>query len=160
MGGRRYTALVLSCVTVLCLDLITKETIIAHYSLYESRPVIPGFFNLVHYRNKGVAFGLFGGAVSPWREVALFLFPLAAVIGIFVFTFSGRKKGVGVLCALGGILGGALGNLLDRIRYGGVVDFLDFYWGSFHWPAFNLADTAITIGVFYLVFYYGRNGGV
>lgn len=157
MGAKKYGVLALSFLTVLLLDLITKEYVVAHFPLYDSRTIVPGFFNLVHYRNKGVAFGLFAGSASPWREAALLLFSLTAVIGILLFAFSRYSKSVLVLCALGGVLGGALGNLLDRFRFGGVVDFLDFSLRGYHWPAFNIADSAISVGVLYLFFHFARH---
>jgi|YelNatPaOPRAMG01_1025707.scaffolds.fasta_scaffold99601_2 signal peptidase II len=156
MGAKGYGVLASSCLTVFALDQITKAYITACFPLYASRTVIPGFFNVVHYRNTGVAFGLFGGTASPLRDAVLLLFPLAAITGILLFAFMGRPKRRDVLLALGGIMGGALGNLLDRFRYGGVVDFLDVYLGTVHWPAFNLADSAISIGAFYLILRYGR----
>ena len=143
---------VLSFAGVFLLDLLTKQLILTHYPLHYSKPVIPGFFNLVHIQNKGVAFGFLSGSDALWRNLLLTLLPITAILGILVYVFFYPPREGMVLLALGGILGGALGNLLDRIRYQAVVDFLDFFWGRVHWPAFNIADSAITVGVFYLVF--------
>jgi signal peptidase II len=150
----KYWPLALSFIGVLIGDLVTKDYIMTHYPLYYSKTVIPGFFNLVHIQNKGVAFGILGGAAPVWRDILLLLLPIVAMSGIFIFAFCYPQEKKGVLFSLGGILGGALGNLIDRFRFRAVIDFLDFYWGNVHWPAFNVADSAITISVFLLAAYY------
>jgi len=154
MGVKKYWILGLSFLGVLILDIATKEYIIAHFPLYYSKPVIPGLFNLVHIQNKGMAFGILGGSAPIWRDILLLLFPVAAMSGILIFAFCYPQQKTGILLSLGGIIGGALGNLLDRFRFRAVVDFLDIYWGKYHWPAFNVADSAITVGVLFLVFSY------
>jgi signal peptidase II len=154
MGMKKFWFLGLSFLVVVILDLVTKGYIITHFPLYSSRPVIPGFFNLVHIQNKGVAFGILGEASPVWRDSLLLLFPVVAMSGILIFALGYPQKRIGVLLSLGGILGGALGNLIDRIRFRGVIDFLDIFWGQYHWPAFNVADSAITLGVLFLAFGY------
>jgi signal peptidase II len=154
MGMKRYWFLGLSFLGVLILDILTKEYIITYFPLYSSRPVIPGLFNLVHIQNKGVAFGILGGSAPVWRDILLLLFPIVAMSGILIFAFSYPQQKIGILLSLGGILGGALGNLIDRLRFRAVIDFLDIYWGKYHWPAFNVADAAITLGVLFLAFGY------
>jgi signal peptidase II len=154
MGMKKFWFLSLSFLVVVILDIVTKDYIITHFPLYSSRPIIPGLFNLVHIQNKGVAFGILGGAAPVWRDVLLLLFPIVAMSGILIFAFSFPQQKMGFLIALGGILGGALGNLIDRLRYQGVIDFVDIYWGQYHWPAFNVADSAISLGVLFLVFGY------
>jgi signal peptidase II len=154
MGMKKYWFLGFSFLVVVILDLVTKGYIITHFPLYSSRPVIPGFFNLVHIQNKGVAFGILGEAAPVWRDTLLLLFPVIAMSGILIFAFGYPQKRIGVLLSLGGILGGALGNLIDRLRFRGVIDFLDIFWGQYHWPAFNVADSAITLGVLFLAFGY------
>jgi len=154
MGMKKYWFLGLSFLGVLVLDIATKEYIITQFPLYYSRPVIPGLFNLVHIQNNGIAFGILGGSAPVWRDILLLLFPIAAMSGILIFAFCYPQQKVGILLSLGGIIGGALGNLLDRLRFRAVVDFLDIYWGKYHWPAFNVADSAITLGVLFLVFSY------
>jgi len=151
---KKYWLLGLSFLVVVILDILTKEYILGYFPLYSSRPIIPGLLNLVHIQNKGVAFGILGGAAPVWRDILLLLFPIVAMSGILVFVFSYSQKKMGILLSLGGILGGALGNLIDRLRFRAVIDFLDLYWGSYHWPAFNVADSAITLGVLFLVFSY------
>lgn len=106
---------------------------------------VTGFFNLVLGRNTGVSFGLFNEA-PPWLLVGI---TLAIVLMLLVWASRERQSITGV--ALGLIIGGALGNMLDRLRHSGVTDFLDFHIGGIHWPAFNLADTAIVLGVMLLL---------
>ncbi len=110
-------------------------------------PVTP-FFNLVLGWNRGVSFGLFNNS-SPLND---WLLPaVALVIIVVLLVWMGKSKGLLVASSLGLIIGGALGNVIDRFRHGAVTDFLDFYIGSYHWPAFNLADAAITVGAVVLV---------
>ncbi len=110
-------------------------------------PVTP-FFNLVLGWNRGVSFGFFnsGSPLNDWLLPAV-----ALVIVVVLLVWMGKSKGLMMAASLGLIIGGALGNVIDRFRYGAVTDFLDFYLGSYHWPAFNLADTAITIGAVVLI---------
>lgn len=107
---------------------------------------VTGFFNLVLGRNTGVSFGLFNEAPA-WLLVGI---TLAIVLMFLVWASRERRSITGI--ALGLIIGGALGNMLDRLRHSGVTDFLDFHIGGIHWPAFNLADTAIVLGVLLLLF--------
>jgi len=134
-------------VLVVVLDQLSKIWVVHHFILYESREIIPGFFNLIYLTNTGAAFGLFAGHPSWLRQV---FFIGVAVIALSAIFFIHRKiKDISrwYTVSLALIGGGAVGNLLDRIRLGSVVDFLDFYIGSHHWPAFNVADSAITVGV-------------
>jgi signal peptidase II len=120
-------------------------------ALHESVAVVPGFFHLTHVENRGAAFGLFAESPSEWKIAVLVLFSLIAlvVVSALLWKNSHAMTTTGVGLAL--ILGGALGNLWDRLLSGQVVDFLDFYVGSYHWPAFNLADSAIVVGALLLV---------
>jgi signal peptidase II len=151
---KRYWTLAISFLGVLILDLVTKDYIITHYPLYYSKPIISGIINLVHVQNKGVAFGILGGSAPVWRDILLLLFPIVALSGMLFFVFYYSPKKIGMLLALGGIMGGATGNLIDRIRFRAVIDFIDIYWKTYHWPAFNVADSAISIGVLFLVFFF------
>jgi len=151
---KKFWILSLSFLGVVILDILTKEYIIRYFPLYSSRSIIPGFLNLVHIQNRGVAFGILGGAAPVWRDILLLLFPIVAMTGILIFVLGYSQQKTGILLSLGGILGGALGNLIDRLRFRAVIDFLDIYWGAYHWPAFNVADSAITLGVLFLVFSY------
>ena len=132
---------------VVLVDQLTKLWIMATFALHEQLNIIPGFFNLIHVTNTGAAFGFLAGSKSMLRQVFFVGVALMALV-IMVFVYGHLKKqGKLFVYALGLIAGGAVGNLIDRLRFGSVIDFLDFYIGSYHWPAFNAADSAITIGV-------------
>lgn len=132
---------------VLLLDLVTKEMVVNSMQLYESIPVIDGLFNLVHVLNRGAAFGFLSDASITW-QTGLFIGVAIFAIGIIFYMLkTGFATDRFATTGLGLILGGALGNLIDRIRTGFVVDFLDFYFGNYHWPAFNVADIGICVGV-------------
>jgi len=154
MRVKRLWVLALSFSGVLLLDIVSKDYIITHYPLYYSKPIISGLLNLVHIQNRGVAFGILGGSAPVWRDVLLLVFPILAVVGILIFALRYAPQKSGILLALGGVLGGAAGNLSDRFRFQAVTDFVDIYWKGYHWPAFNVADSAITLGVLALVLYY------
>jgi signal peptidase II len=133
-------------------DQLTKLLVVAEFDLHDSVAIIPGLFNLVYVRNFGAAFGIFAGLDSPLREILLFSSTTVAIGVVFAFLGGmGRENRVGRL-ALALVFGGAVGNLIDRLRLGYVIDFLDFHIGEHHWPAFNLADSFICIGVVLLVF--------
>ena len=128
---------------VVLADQLTKAIVLGRFALGE-RLELTGFFNMVLVYNKGAAFSFLSDAAG-WQTPALIVFALVA-IGI-VGTFIVRSPGRRLLCTgLALILGGALGNLIDRLRFGSVVDFLDFHAQGWHWPAFNVADSAITLG--------------
>jgi len=132
---------------VFAVDRVTKWLIETHVSFLDSWRIIPGFFDIVHAENRGVAFSLFNDSTSEWRTLLLVLFSVAAVVlvGGFIFRRADRLDRYS-LAGFALILGGAVGNVFDRIVWGRVTDFLDFYIGSYHWPAFNVADSAIVIG--------------
>lgn len=134
------------------LDQATKLIIDRTFPLHHSVPVIEGFFSLTYIRNTGAAFGIFSGSHESFRRPFLILFSLLAIGFIFRLLWRLSKTEKGLITALTLILGGAVGNLIDRVLYGEVIDFLDFYWSSFHWPAFNFADSFITIGVVITLF--------
>ncbi|HEU4344154.1 MAG TPA: signal peptidase II [Candidatus Binatia bacterium] len=138
---------------ILVADQLTKLIVDQTMPLYHSIPVIDGFFNLTYIRNTGAAFGILSGAAAAFRLPFLLAFSLLAIGFIVVLLRRLPDRETGLITALSFILGGAVGNLIDRIVYGEVIDFLDFYWGNFHWPAFNLADSFITVGVVITVFY-------
>lgn len=137
----------LSAVVVI-LDQLTKHWVVEAFSFAEARPVT-SFFNLVLAHNSGAAFSFLAGA-GGWQRL---FFIAVATVASAVIVYLLRKHAHQTLfsLALSLVLGGALGNLIDRIRWGYVVDFLDFYYGGYHWPAFNVADMAITGGVLLLV---------
>ena len=133
---------------IIVLDQWTKWLVEIHLPHHTAHPVIPGFLNLTHVRNTGVAFGLFasqgGGGGGSWPLVLLGLVALTAV-GIY-FWFAPSRDRI-LLIALSLVVGGAVGNLIDRVSSGAVTDFIDVYVGSHHWPSFNVADSAISIGI-------------
>jgi signal peptidase II len=145
---------------VIIADQLTKVWIVGHFAIFESRVIIPGLFNLTYLTNKGAAFGLLNGNYGIWRQVFFVAVAFIVFIGLIIALRRLRGQGRIYSFALGLIAGGAIGNLLDRLRLGAVVDFLDFYYHGHHWPAFNVADSAITVGVALLVwqeFMGGRN---
>lgn len=133
---------------VIVLDQWTKWLVEVHLPQHSTRPVIPGLFNLTHVRNTGVAFGLFAsdgtGSGGGWLLTLLGLGALVAVGLYFWYTPSRDRV---LLVALALVVGGAVGNLIDRVSSGAVTDFLDVYVGFHHWPSFNIADSAISIGI-------------
>jgi len=128
-------------------------------SLHHSIPVIENFFRLTYIRNTGAAFGILAGSHEAIRLPVLVVFSLVAIGFILVLLKRLPSGETGLITALAFILGGAIGNLIDRIAYGEVIDFLDFYWSGYHWPAFNLADSFITIGVLIIAYYLIRAKG-
>lgn len=133
--------LLISAVIAFC-DQLTKYLVRNEFALAESRPVVNGLFNLTYIRNTGAAWGILGGQNTMLTVLSLVLLVLMVVFrrSFLSDTWSHRL-------ALGLLIGGIVGNLADRIRLGWVTDFLDFYIGRYHWPAFNIADAAICVGV-------------
>jgi len=145
LSAWRWFALALGVVIA---DQITKALVLARFSLGE-RLELTGFFNMVLVYNKGAAFSFLSDA-GGWQTPALVVFALVAigVVGLFIVRSPGRYM---LLTGLALILGGALGNLIDRLRFGQVVDFLDFHAAGWHWPAFNVADSGISVGAVLLI---------
>ncbi|MDC4203085.1 MAG: signal peptidase II [Candidatus Manganitrophus sp.] len=134
------------------LDQITKLLIQNAFRLHESVVVIQDFFSLTYIRNPGAAFGLFADQSAGFRSVFFLVVSIVALSILLYFLAQTPKEDKSSLVAISLLFGGAVGNLIDRVRMGEVVDFLDFYVGQFHWPAFNVADSAITIGISLLMF--------
>jgi signal peptidase II len=144
---RKYWILLVFCLGILLLDQWTKSMVVQTLPLYQRVEVIEGFFNLTHVRNTGGAFGIFGGEKGGLGSI-LFVAVSLIAIGAIVFLFLKIKENEKTLAlSFSFILSGAVGNLIDRLRYGEVVDFLDFHLSTYHWPAFNVADSAICIGI-------------
>lgn len=131
---------------VFAVDRLTKWIIETRVSFYDNHVVIPGFFDIVHSENQGAAFGLFAQSTSELRTVLLTGFSVVALVALVVMLWRTSRLDRKTAIALALILGGALGNVFDRVRWGTVTDFLLFYIGSYQWPAFNAADSAIVIG--------------
>ncbi|MFW6415308.1 MAG: signal peptidase II [Thermodesulfobacteriota bacterium] len=132
--------------TILLLDQVVKFYVQANFTALDKEIVVPGFFNLVYVLNKGAAFGILNREDIYWQTYFFLGISLVAILVILYLLYSIEDRDKYLLFGMGAILGGALGNLVDRVRLGMVIDYLDFYFKSFHWPAFNIADTAITLG--------------
>lgn len=146
----KKTFLLWPAFAVLALDQATKYLIAVRFPLHETKPLISGFFNLVHIRNRGMAFGIMSRPGTDWGFILLLFATLGAVALLLVWFYRLKSEERGMVFPLSLILGGAAGNLVDRARMGEVIDFLDFYIGPYHWPAFNIADSAITVGTLWL----------
>ena len=148
MPSRAVVATIVAVVWLL--DRFTKWIIEARFSAWDNYVVIPGFFSIVHTQNSGAAFGLFSDSTSEWRGVFLIglsLVVMALVAVMLVQSFRAHPVASPALrYGLALVLGGALGNIFDRVRAGTVTDFLLFYLGPYQWPVFNVADTSISIG--------------
>lgn len=132
---------------VLVMDQYTKLLATERLQPGNPEPVIDGLFNLTLVFNPGAAFGMFAGLGQPARHIALAAVTLVAFFVILRLALREMRGDRASLLALSAIFAGAVGNLIDRFRYDAVVDFLDFYWNAYHWPSFNVADSAISIGV-------------
>jgi len=156
----RKTTIILGCVGFIVLaDQLTKYIVDRTMPLHYSIPIIDNFFNLTYIRNTGAAFGIFSGSHEAFRLPFLIIVSLIAIGFIFMMLKRLRESETGLTIALAFILGGAIGNLVDRMIYGEVIDFLDVYWSDYHWPAFNLADSFITIGVGITLYYLATSRG-
>ena len=136
---------------VLLLDRLAKWSVASNIPLHDSVTVIPGCFHLTHVENTGAAFGLFAESTAQWKIGALVSFSVIALMVVSALLWKHSHSLSTTTIGLSLILGGATGNLWDRMMTGHVVDFLDFYVGTYHWPAFNVADSAIVIGAILLV---------
>jgi len=146
---RKYHLLI--ALFVLLLDRVTKWIVAKDIPLHDSKQIIAGFFYLTHVENRGAAFSLFADSPSTWKIALLVLFSLIALVVVSALLWRSNHVMITTGVGLGLILGGALGNLWDRLLSGQVVDFLLFYLGSYQWPAFNVADSAIVVGAGLLV---------
>lgn len=147
---RRYHFLI--AVLVVFLDRLAKWSVARNIPLHESIQVIPDFFRLTHVENSGAAFGLFADSPSEWKIAVLVMFSVVALVIVSALLWRNSHSLNITGLGLSLILGGALGNLWDRLVSGRVVDFLLFYVGQYQWPAFNVADSAIVVGAGLLVF--------
>jgi signal peptidase II len=147
---QRKGLLLIPALSIIILDQLTKVLILRAFSLHENAPVISGFFNLVHFRNRGMAFGLMNKANSVFVFYALTATTIVAIVLLLLWFYKLKEGDNRIIIGFSLIIGGAIGNLIDRVRLGEVVDFLDFYIGSYHWPAFNVADASITVGTFWV----------
>ena len=156
-GFQRWGILLGVGLVIVVLDQITKTLIMHTMHLHESIPIIAEFFSLTYIRNPGAAFGMFATTNSAFRLiffVGTSIFALGLLGTIF---YRMHQADVWGQLSVSGIFGGAIGNLIDRLQYGEVVDFLDFYIGGYHWPAFNVADSAISVGVVSLLILFAMD---
>jgi len=137
---------VIVSLAVLAADRVTKSLVERVTITGWRRTLIPGFFDLVHTRNSGIAFGLLADSPLPWMRIALIALSLVAAVAMAWLLVAGRAGGQRSRAGIALILGGAAGNLLDRLMDGGVVDFILIYFRGHEWPAFNVADSAIVVG--------------
>ncbi|MFN8627933.1 MAG: signal peptidase II [Candidatus Binatia bacterium] len=150
---RKYAVVLSLAGVAVIVDQLSKWYIRQHFALYESVSVIDSFFQITYARNAGGAFGLLNQGARAWRLPFFVAASCVAVVVLLMFVRRVRPGQWWLLVALGSILGGALGNLIDRMMSGEVTDFLDVYWRGYHWPTFNVADSCITVGMAILVGY-------
>ena len=148
---KKYGLFLATVLVIFTLDQLTKHWITSSFSIYESVPVLDGFFHLTYIRNPGAAFGFLAGANHYFRSVFFITANIFAIGLMLFYLFKIDQRSSVLILGLSMIMAGAWGNLVDRLRFGEVVDFLDFFLIGWHWPAFNVADSAITIGAFLLI---------
>ena len=146
----RFRLLAIVSIVVLVLDQATKLYVDRNFRLHESVTVVPDFFHFTYVRNKGAAFGIF--ADSAVRIPFFITISILAAVGILWYLRRLQGGQTLQVFSLSLIFAGAVGNLIDRVRLGEVIDFIDVHWYQYHWPAFNIADSAITVGVILLLF--------
>ena len=150
MSAARWPMLrgqVLAFLAIVLGDQLTKGLVDRSFELHESRPLVDGLLSLTYVRNRGAAFGLMSGADLPFQSHLLAGLSVAALLAIAAYAWRLSSEERLARLSLMLILAGATGNLICRVRWGYVIDFVDVYWGTHHWPAFNVADSAITVGV-------------
>jgi signal peptidase II len=153
MLAKKYTKLAIVAGFIVLTDQISKTFILKNVPKHESIPIIKGFFDITHIRNPGGAFGLMSN-MSPIFRTVVFLIISSLAVGLILYFYKKTPSSQPLLATgFALIFGGAIGNLIDRVRFGNVVDFLDIYLANFHWPAFNIADSAITVGIFIFIFH-------
>ena len=148
---RNVVLFIFGAIAVIVLDQITKVAITKKLFMYGSHKVIDGFFSLVYVMNPGAAFGFLAGAPETFRYLFFISVTVLAILLIIYYILKSKSQDALIVISLTLIFGGAVGNLIDRIRFGAVVDFLDFYIGAWHWPAFNAADSAISVGAVLMI---------
>jgi signal peptidase II len=156
----KYRLVFLVSSFVLVLDQVTKYWVDKTMTLYQSFELVPHFVRITYVRNTGAAFGFLAGDRSTVRMFFFILVSLVAIGCISYLLKTLRPQQKTLLFSLSMILGGAAGNLIDRLRVGEVTDFIDLHWYQYHWPAFNVADSAITIGVALLFLQMLRKGSL
>lgn len=149
-GGSKWSLAVVTATIVVALDQLTKAAVANHMRLHESIPLIDGFAALTYVRNTGAAFGILAGRAAALRTPFFLLISAAAIVLLLWFLRGLSPERRLLIVACGAVAGGAIGNMIDRAMFGEVIDFVDLSIGAYHWPAFNIADSAITLGVIVL----------
>ena len=149
LRSRRFELIV--TIAVVILDQITKAMIRPSLAMHQSREVIPGFLDLTRVHNTGAAFGMLNTVEFPFKTVVLSIVAAVALGGVAWYAATVPLNDRLARLGIAGVLGGAIGNLIDRARTGYVLDFVDAYWGDWHFWAFNVADAAITVGVIFMI---------
>ncbi|MFM8535113.1 MAG: signal peptidase II [Acidimicrobiia bacterium] len=149
LASRRLELVVV--ITVVILDQVTKAMIRPMLSLHESREVIPNLLDLTRVHNTGAAFGMLNSVEFPFKTLVLSLVATIALAGVAWYALTVPPSDRLARIGIAGVLGGAIGNLIDRAKDGYVLDFVDAYWGTWHFWAFNVADAAITVGVIFMI---------
>lgn len=152
-GLRRFGSSIAVALAVFVLDQATKLLVSSRLGLRDSVQIIDGFLNIVHARNPGAAFSFLADAPAWFRGPFFIGVTIGAIVAVLYVVARLPEEDRRMRAALGGVLGGALGNLADRLAYGEVVDFIDVYWRTHHWPAFNVADSSITVAVVTILLY-------
>lgn len=142
---------------IVLLDQYTKQLVLTHFELGESIDIVAGLFALTSVRNRGGAFGLLSTLPEAWRVAFFVVFALGTMGALIWMLAQTKREDRWMRIALTGVIGGALGNLIDRVRFGEVVDFLDVYVNDWHWPTFNVADSFITCGLIVLLLVTARS---
>jgi len=145
-SSRKYWIFLLAAAAVVAADQASKAWVLGALQLHQSIEVIDGLFNITSVRNPGSAFGFMAGASLGFRSVFYSIITAAVALLILYYLKKERADSLGMSVALALVFAGAVGNLIDRIRFGEVIDFLDVYVSSHHWPAFNVADSSISVG--------------
>ena len=147
----RYRLELLIVAAIAAADQVTKALVVSRLALHETVPIVPGLLNLTHVLNTGAAFGVLNQAEFAYKPLIMVALALVALVGVGVYAAQLPSTHTLPRVGLGLVLGGAVGNLVDRARQGYVVDFVDVYWRGWHFWAFNVADAAITVGVCLLI---------
>ena len=150
---RSLSRIIVAAIAVLVFlgDQATKAMVESSIPEHAIIPVLPRCFNLTHVKNPGAAFGLFSESPAPWKTAVLIVISAGLLLTVVGIVWKNRRLQWEASVGLALILGGAVSNLVDRMRFGRVIDFLDVYFRAYHWPAFNLADSAIVVGAAFLI---------
>jgi signal peptidase II len=149
---KKYLILLATVAVAVLLDFITKACIDSNMSLHESVVVIGGLLNITYVRNPGAAFSFLASASPGFRSVFFLTVTILSIVLVLYYIAKSKAEEPLMIFALSLILSGALGNFIDRVRIGEVIDFIDVHLGAYHWPAFNVADSAITVGACIMLF--------